>query len=163
MPVTSSVTGVLDLEPRVHFQKIEIQLFIQQKLDRAGAQILATFGHSDGSLAHFFPQNRGQNSRWGLLDHLLVPPLDRTFALKKIDSVALRVGDDLDLDVARRRDIFFDKNRAVAERRDRFGDRALHLLAGIFFFFNDPHALAAAARRGFYQNGVSQSILQNCA
>ena len=46
-------------------------------------------------------------------------PLDRAVALEQVDDVAVRIGEDLDLDVPRARQISFDENPVVAERRRR--------------------------------------------
>ena len=48
-----------------------------------------------------------------------MPALDRALALEQVDDVAVRVGEDLDLDVPRPLDQPFDVERAVAERRGR--------------------------------------------
>ena len=50
-----------------------------------------------------------------LLDELLVAALDRALALAQVDDVAVLVGDDLDLDVAGRREPALGEHRAVAE------------------------------------------------
>ncbi len=55
-----------------------------------------------------------------LLDDLLVPPLNRAFALEEMNDVALGVGENLELDVAGAVDEPLDVERSVAERRKRF-------------------------------------------
>jgi hypothetical protein len=50
-----------------------------------------------------------------LLEHLLVPALHRAVALAQVHHMALGVGEHLDLDVARARDIALDQHVVVAE------------------------------------------------
>ncbi len=56
-------------------------------------------GQRTGLLAHRLARRRVQEGRRRLLDHLLVPPLDRTFPLVQIDAVAMAVGQHLNLDM----------------------------------------------------------------
>ena len=55
-----------------------------------------------------------------------MPPLDRALALEQVDDVAVVVGEDLDLDVARPLDQPLDVQRAVAERGRRLAPRRLN-------------------------------------
>ena len=54
--------------------------------------------------------------------------LDRALALEQVDDVAVVVGEDLDLDVARPLDQPLDVQRAVAERGRRLAPRRLDRL-----------------------------------
>jgi hypothetical protein len=58
-----------------------------------------------------------QRRRRRFLDHLLVPPLQRAFALPERKQIAVAVADDLHLDVARVLHELFDQHAVVAERR----------------------------------------------
>ena len=60
-------------------------------------------------------QRRVDRRRRRLLDDLLVAALDRALALEAVDDVAVRVAEDLDLDVARAVEVALDEERAVAE------------------------------------------------
>ena len=42
-------------------------------------------------------------------------PLDRAVALEKVDRVAVLIGENLDLDVARPIEVFFDEHAAITE------------------------------------------------
>ena len=53
--------------------------------------------------------------RRALLDHLLMPPLQRALALAQVNHVAVAVADQLDLDVARPLDQLLDVDLGVAE------------------------------------------------
>jgi hypothetical protein len=58
---------------------------------------------------------RRHAGRGRLLEHLLVAALHRAVALEEVDAVALRVAEDLDLDVARAHQVFLDQHAVVAE------------------------------------------------
>jgi len=54
-----------------------------------------------------------------LLEHLLVSSLDRAVPFAQVHRVPMRVGEDLDLHVARPLQVLLDVQSAVAERPDR--------------------------------------------
>jgi hypothetical protein len=47
---------MLDLQPGVHFQKVEIAILVDEELDRTGADIPASLGGRDRRRAHIFTQ-----------------------------------------------------------------------------------------------------------
>ena len=82
----------------------------------------------------------------GLLQHLLVPALERAVALAEVDDGAVAVGDDLQLDVARRLEIALHVDRAVAEGGLRLGLGGGDRLGQAVGVLGDLHAAPAAAR-----------------
>ena len=105
-------------------------------------------GGLHGRRAHGCAQ-RGRDGRRGrLLDELLVAPLDRTVALAEMHGVAVRVGEHLDLDVARRLDVLLHVHGAVAESGLRLGLSLTHGGGDALHLAHDADALAAAAGRG---------------
>ena len=94
-----------------------------------------------------------------LLDHLLVAALDRALALAQVDRVAVLVGEDLDLHVARLLDEFLHVDRVVAEARLRLAARALDGALEILLVLHQAHALAAAAGAGSPLCGRSVTIM----
>src|SRR5690349_18279641 len=93
--------------------------------------------------------------RWGLLDELLMPPLDGTVPLAEIDDVAAGIGGDLDFDVAGFEKIPFEIDAVVAEGRLGLGLCGLEGTAQFFGAVDDPHAASASARRGLNNDGVA--------
>src|SRR5580658_10954355 len=84
--------------------------------------------------------------------------LDRALALAEPNSVAVFVGENLHLDVARIDDGLFDIDFAIAERTlclalGRF-ERGTKLLARV----HEAHAFATAASRGFQHHGVADAL-----
>src|SRR5205085_7385790 len=101
----------------------------------------------DGGLAHPGPQVVVDGGRRRLLDDLLVPALDRALALEQRHDVAVRVREDLDLDVPRRLDVTLEEDRRVPERARRLPARAFDRVGEVGFAAYDAHPATAAAGR----------------
>ena len=86
--------------------------------------------------------------RGRLLDHLLVAALHRAVALAEMDDVAVRVGEDLDLDVARRRRPPSPGSARPSRRRLPPRRGAAPIACGRSLALDQPHAAPAAAGRG---------------
>src|SRR5439155_7685308 len=80
-----------------------------------------------------------------LLEHLLVAPLHRAFALAEGDD-AVRVAEELDLDVTRPLDVALAEDPVVAEGRFRLAPSRREGLLELGVLPHDPHPTAAAAR-----------------
>ena len=106
---------MLDLQARVHLEEVEGAVGAEQELDRAGAAIADRLGRGDGGGAHAGAQVGIDGGRGRFLDHLLVAALHRAVALAEMDDVAVVVGEDLDLDVARVDHGLFEDQLARAE------------------------------------------------
>ena len=137
---------MLDLQARVHLHEDEIA-FGQQEFDGAGADIADRARRPHGGLAHAHAQLGRDGRRRRLLDDFLVAALDGAVALAEVDDVALRVGEDLDLDVARRRQRVFEDQLAGAEGRLRFGARRGERRRQCGKIRDAAHAAPAAAGR----------------
>ena len=138
--------AVLDLDPGVHLEE-EVLLADLHALDRAGAAVADRRGRVGGDLADPLA-HLGVDVRAGrLLDHLLVAALDRAVALAEVDHVALRVGEHLDLDVARVLEVALDVDAVVGEELLAFAGGALEGLLEVVRRHRDAEALAAAAAR----------------
>src|SRR5581483_2472444 len=100
---------MLDLKPRVDLQEVEpvvaVGPLLHQELDRTGVHIARRLADAHRRPRHARPQFRRQDGRGTLLDDLLMPPLDRTFSLEQVNALALRIAENLELDMARGRDI----------------------------------------------------------
>ena len=86
--------GMLDLQARVHLDEVPRRRrrqrpALDQELDGAGALVGHGLGAGDGSLGDPGAQLRRHARRWGLLDHLLVAPLQRAVALEQMHDVAV--------------------------------------------------------------------------
>ena len=88
-----------------------------------GVAIAGGSRDGDRGRAHPLPQRWRDRRRRRLLDHLLMPALNRALALEEVHDVAVCVGQDLELDVARAVDQPLDVQGAVAKGRERFAPR----------------------------------------
>jgi len=139
--------GVLDLEPRVHLEEEELAV-LEQELDGAGVVVAARRRDLHGRLAHGLADLRREGRRRRLLDQLLVAPLGGAVALADPDVVAVHVGDDLHLDVARPGEVALDVALVAPEALERFGLGRLEGALGLVCAVHHAHAATAAAERG---------------
>src|SRR5205814_282856 len=105
---------MLHLDSGVQLEEEEL-LVGDEKLGRAQASIADRLREANRRVAHPLAK-RGVDSRRGtLLEHLLVPALDRAVALPEGEDVPVLVGQQLDLDVTRALDETLEEDRLVAE------------------------------------------------
>ena len=109
-------------------------------------------------MPHAPPQLFGYGRGGGLLDDLLVAPLNRALSFPQVDDVSEGVGHDLYFHMAGLFDITFHENPAVAE--SLFGLLATGSQGGLHLIraFHDAHALAASARRWLEQNRIADAF-----
>ena len=136
---------MLDLQPRVHFEKIELFGGVEQELDGSGAAVADRTRGGDRGFGDLAPQLGGDRRRRRLLDHLLVPALDRAIAFAQMDDVALRVREDLDLDMAGVRDRLLENELVRPERVARLGAGGGERRRQRAGLADEAHAAAAAA------------------
>ena len=138
---------VLHLQPGVHLQEEEFPgLAGDDELHRAGRIVVHRPGRQDRLLAHAPAHVRVREGGGGLLDHLLVPALDRALPLGEVDQVAVAVAQELDLHVAGMLDVALQVDGVVAE-----GVQALGLggpVGGRQVLGAEHHAQALAAAPG---------------
>ena len=108
--------GVLDLDPGVDLDEVEIVVGVDEELAGAGVDVAGLSGQPDGGLAQPRAdlQREGRGGR--LLDELLMAALERAIAVPAVDECAVLVGEDLDLDVARPIDELLEVDAGVLER-----------------------------------------------
>src|SRR5262249_5781325 len=137
--------GVLDLDARVHLHEVVVAVRREQPLDRPGGAIAGGTGGLDGDTADARPQLIVDRGRGRLLDELLVAALDRAVALAQVDDIAVAVGEDLHLDVARVLAVALDVDGRVREVLLPLPAGRLERTLGLGSVTHDLHALAAAA------------------
>jgi len=96
-----------------------------------------------------------ERGRSGFLPHLLVPPLQRAVAFAQMDDVAVAVGQNLHLNVARLLEIFLHVDHVVANAvlaSWRAVESASERSPGVCATFM---AAPAAARRGLDEHGIA--------
>ena len=135
---------MLDLDPRVELEEPEVAA-VEDELGGAGALVADRAREGDRGVAHRRPQLGVERRRRCLFEHLLMPALDRAVALAERRNVAVRVGEELDLDVAGPLEVALAEDRVVAERSRRLAPRRGERLVELLGRTHDTHAAAAAA------------------
>ena len=109
---------VLDLDARVDLDEIEpAGVGVLQELDRAGGAVVHGAADLERRLAQLAPLRVGQEHGRRALDHLLVAPLHGAVALVQMHQVAVRVAEDLHLDVPRAAHQLLEVDLVLAEGR----------------------------------------------
>ena len=102
--------------------------------------------------------------RGRLLDQLLVAALDRAVALAEVDDVAVRVGEDLDLDVARVGQVALEVDASASEKNFSPSRAAPSKASSSSSSLErDAEALAAAAARRLDGDRVADVVVDDLA
>src|SRR5690606_26480873 len=107
---------VLDLQAGVHLQEEDI-LAGDEELHGAGPDVAHPPGEADRGAGEQLPHPGGDGGGGSLLDHLLVPTLDRAVPLPQVEHGAVGIGEHLDLHVAPLLDVPLDQHGRIAEHR----------------------------------------------
>ena len=118
---------MLHLQARVDFHEVEATILADDEFDRAGVLVIDRMPGLHRRRAHRFAQFRREERRGRFLQHFLIATLRRAFALVEMDHLAVRVAEDLDLDVARMFDVALQQHAVAAERVARFALAAFEI------------------------------------
>src|SRR5437879_6464480 len=88
---------MLDLKPRIHFEKVKMPLPVHEKFHCTGIVVARRLHHFESGLPHAAPEIGIHNGRRTLFDDLLMPPLNRALPLTEIDSIAVTIRKNLNL------------------------------------------------------------------
>ena len=139
--------GVLDLQPGVDLHEGELlRLGLVEELDGGGAAVADLAGELGRRLRQLARLLVAEDRAGRLLHDLLVAPLVGAVAHAERPHGALPVGQELDLDVARRLDQALHQHRVVAEGLAGLGAGALVGVGDLVLLLHAPHAAPAAAR-----------------
>ncbi len=111
---------VLHLDAGVHLHEVEGPVLVEQEFDRSRADVADRLRQPHGRISDVVPQCLIHGGAGRLLDQLLMAPLHRAVALAQVHDPTVRVAHDLDLDVARPREVLLDVHLIRAERGQRF-------------------------------------------
>jgi hypothetical protein len=149
---------MLDLDARVQLQEVEVAVRVEHELGRACAAVADRARERHGSLAHPRPERGIERRRGRLLQDLLVAPLHRALALAQRHDRAVRVREQLDLDVPRALHVPLEEDRVVAERRLRLPPRGCQRVVELVRPAYDAHAAAAAAARRLHEQRIPELV-----
>ena len=139
--------GVLDLQAGVHLHEEEFVRPVRRddEFDRTCAGVADTAGGVAGGGPDAGPCGLIEQDRRRLLDDLLMPALQRTFAFTEVDDVAVLIGEDLHLDVAGCVDEVLEEQGVVAEGGCRLASGPDQRVGQIVGVLDAVHTLAATA------------------
>ena len=149
---------MLDLKPRVQLDEVVRPVGGQQELERSRIEVGDGTACAGYVALHRVARRLVDCRRRGLLDQLLVPPLDRALTLTERQHAAVRIAEDLDLHVPGGRDELLEVQRAVAERRERLRTRAGKGVVEIFHSLDEPHALSSPSGRGLQEDRIPELV-----
>jgi len=144
--------GMLNLYAGVHFHEVKLPSFIEEEFNGSRANIPDARGTFDGRGAHGVADFFGDDGRRRFLDELLVTALNGALALVVVDDRTVRIAEDLNFDMARFVDIFFDIDVAIVECGGGFGLCHRDLLRKVVDIMDDAHSLSATAGDSFDDN-----------
>src|SRR6516164_4170828 len=138
--------GVFDLQARIGLDEdVAFAVGLDQKFEGPQSAIGDPGRHRGCRSAEHVTKRRLEPRAWCDLHDLLMAPLNRAFALAKMNDVA-SVADDLNLDVTGVRKIALDIKTIDAERSLRFRAAPLPGRGQIGCRRHDAHAATATAR-----------------
>ena len=147
--------GVFDLDAGIHFEKVVVARVIDEELHGAGVFVVDGFGEFDGGLAHPFTQIVIEKGGGGFFKELLVAALDGAVALADVNNFTAFIAQDLEFDMVRFFDEFFEVDVGVAEGFFRFHPGGEESFDEADVVMGGSHAFAAATSDGFDHHGVS--------
>ena len=146
---------VFNLNSRVHFHKIEIAVFVHQKLNCTCPFIFDKFGGFYSGFPHFFPQFICHKGRRGFFGQFLVTTLNRTVSFWEVTGFSKRVANHLDLDMSWLFNKLFHIHPIVSKRGFGFLSCAIPRFLKIIFWPNCAHSFSSTTSCGFQHHGVS--------
>ena len=137
---------------------MERAVLLGNEFDGARTDVANRACGDDRGVAHRLSPLARHTRRRRFFDDLLMPPLHRAIALEKVHGVAVRVGEDLDFDVSRRCQIFFDQHAIIAERPPSFALRRRKCGAETARVVGDLHSFAPAASGRLDQHRIADLL-----
>ena len=149
---------MFDLQTCVHFQKIKIEIGVNEEFDSPGVDVAAGAREAHRGVAHLLAQIGRDDGRGRLFDHFLMAPLDGAFALTERDDAAVGVSENLKFNVMGPFEIFFHVETFVAEGVPGFGGSISKRGFEFCVAVDKAHALAATTSDRFEQNGIAHAV-----
>eukprot|EP01022_Parablepharisma_sp_SALTPOND_P017912 TRINITY_DN290_c1_g3_i4.p2 TRINITY_DN290_c1_g3~~TRINITY_DN290_c1_g3_i4.p2 ORF type:complete len:1276 (+),score=518.94 TRINITY_DN290_c1_g3_i4:24104-27931(+) len=157
---------MLDLQARIHFHEIETAILavtlavtvVGDEFHRARTLIADRARGGHRRFAHGGAALGAQAGGGGFFQHFLVTTLHRAIAFEQVDVMAVGIGEDLDLDMARAGQVFFHQHAVVTKAGDGLalaGGQGRH---EIFRALDHAHALATAAGTGLEQYRIADAV-----
>ncbi len=145
---------MLNLQPGVHLEEIELAVIIGEELDRAGARVADRACGQSGGVEELGPHARCafHQGRRCFFDDLLMAALNGAFPLTDGPHGPVGVGQHLNLDVMPGGQVALAEHGRVAECGLRFAAGGGDFVGQRCQFADHPHAATAAACGSLDQN-----------
>src|SRR6185369_1903727 len=146
---------VFHLDARVHFNKVQLPVFVHQELHRSRVHVTDRRHRLLKNRADFCAQLRRDHNRRRFLDQFLVTPLDAALALTETDNVSVRIRQHLEFDMSRRLNKLLHVEIAVSKRSSRFTLCCPEQVRQLLGRADYAHAASAAACRRLHNDGIA--------
>ena len=153
---------MLHLHARVHLNENVIAALIHEKLNGTRALIVDLFAEIHRILANALTLLVGDVLRGRDLHNFLVTALHGTIALKQVHHVAVRICQNLHLNVLRIDHRALNVHIRVAECRLRFARSFRHEGFKVLSLFDEPHPPSATPRHGLDKHGEFKVLSESC-
>ncbi len=152
---------VFDLNARIHLDEIPLlRIDIVEKLDGPCIAIVGLARELHRRAAQFAPNARVEIRGGSNFHDFLMAALHRTISFVKMQQVAVMVRENLNFQVPRAWQIFFQEEGSVAEGGARFSLGFFQQSVELRGVMNDAHAAASAAHRRLHDEGIA-NLLRN--
>src|SRR5208283_5376644 len=146
---------MLDLNPCVHFDEVKFAVLVEE-LDGSRSGIIE-FTHRDRADFTYFQALRSiEGGRRTFFPNLLMPALQRAIAFAEMNGLAVSIAQNLDFDMTRLFQKFFQINRIIAKACLGLGPRHIERSGKIMRGAGDFHAAPAATRRRLYEDRITK-------
>ncbi len=164
--------AVFDLNPGVDFEEVEVRVRVEEfpcaarlvlfheELEGSGVVVAGGVRTVAGGLGDLLAEFVRQRGRRAFLDDLLVTALERAVTLAEVAHVAVVVGDDLNLDVARVFEVAFEVDVGVVEVRLSLALGRFELVLGLVGAADDFHPAAATATLRLDCDGIAVLVAE---
>ena len=137
---------VLHLQTGVHLEECRPAAVVDEEFAGAGTHVVDRTGEHQRRIAQTSPQLGIDAGRRGLLEHLLVPPLDRAVTFAELHAGPMGIEQHLDLDVAAAFEEALQDQPVIAERSGGLTSGSGERVGESLRLAHGPHPLAAATR-----------------
>mmetsp|Transcript_20317 Transcript_20317/g.39855 ORF Transcript_20317/g.39855 Transcript_20317/m.39855 type:complete len:401 (+) Transcript_20317:1249-2451(+) len=149
---------VLDLKTGVHLQEVKVAVLIAEELDSTGTLVVDSLCKLDGFSLHSLASFRVEKGTRTLLKHLLVTALNTALTLREGSNVAVRIGNELDLDVSGLLDKLLNEDTVITKGGTCLLRGETETLNGLGIVPCDTHTLTTTTSTGLDHDRVANLV-----
>ena len=146
---------MFNLDACIHFHKIEIAVFINQKLNSSYTFVIHRFGSFNSRFTHFFTQFICHEWRRCFLNQLLMSSLNRTISFRHVTGGSVLITGNLNFNMAWFFNVFLHVNSIVSESCSSLLARRIPCMFDIFFFPDDSHSFTTTTGSSFHDYWIN--------